>query len=63
MRRLDLIARRKVRAAFLAWRTMTCRAAMAFVWAASHLPTDRDAQDRAIVACLIGAALLVWMLS
>lgn len=58
IRRLDVMSRRRIRQAVVAWYTFACKASMFATRVACSLPSDRRTQDRAMYSvAAIGAAV------
>ena len=60
IRRLDVMSRRRIRQAVVAWYTFACKASMFATRVACSLPSDRRTQDRAMYSvAAIGAAVVL----
>jgi hypothetical protein len=59
IRRLDVMSRRRIRQALVQWHTLTIRCAMQFTRLSAALPSDRDAQDRAMYRTAVAAVVLI----
>ena len=58
IRRLDVMSRRRIRQAVVAWYTFACKASMFATRVTCSLPSDRWTQDRAMYSvAAIGAAV------
>jgi hypothetical protein len=58
LRRIDVISRRRIRQAVIAWHTLAVRCAMQFTRLACALPSSRQTQDRAMyVVAAVGCAV------
>lgn len=60
IRRIDVMSRRRIRQAMVAWYTFACKASMFATRVACSLPSDRRTQDRAMysVAAISVAVVL-----
>lgn len=58
IRKVDVVARRRVRHALVAWHTLACKASLLITRIACALPSNRRTQDRTLyMVAAIGAAV------